>query len=459
MKNLFTIHHKMLAGGLLIAISTLFSCKKLIEIPANPPSQITRAEQFKDSTTTISAVVGVYTYAGGQGFGYNDANFTLSTSLSAHEISPGVKDQAEFYSFTLNQLNSQVVALWQSPFQGMYQINDVLNGITNNANLSPSFVKQITGEMEVTRAFYYFNLVNLFGGVPLVTSINYKATANLPRASSAAVYTQILTDLNDAVKKLPASYSSDGRARPNLYAAQALLAKVHLYQGKWQAAYNEADSIIRSGNYSLNSDLNSVFLDGSNEAIWQLPNSNTFQGTAEAGAFIPNDSSEAPTYIITDSLLNQFEPGDKRLQTWINTVNINGQNLSYPYKYKDKVPTTPATDYMIFRLGEIYLIRAEAAAELNNLGVALADVNTIRARAGLGPITNNTTSQAAVLAAIARERRTELCFEWGNRWFDLIRTGKAGAFLPGYQGYDAMYPLPQAQLILNSTLVQNPGYN
>ena len=433
----------MLAGSLIIAISTLVSCKKLIEIPPNPPTQITREEEFADSTSTMSAVAGVFTYSD-QGVGYSDANLTTATALSAHEVAntQGYGDRSEFYSYTLTPLNNEVTSLWQFPYQAMYQVNDVLNGITNNAKLSASFVKQITGEMEVTRAFYYFNMVNLFGSVPLVTSTDYVANAQLPRASANAVYAQILTDLNDAVKKLPAAYPSSGHVRPNLYTAMALLARVHLYQGQWQAAYNEADSVITKGGFSLETDLNNVFLDGSQEAIWQVPILNPDgTGSADAVNFIPYSNSQTPSYVVTDSLISQFETGDQRLANWVGTsiVPVSSQpddTLYYPAKYKDYSPTTPATDYMMLRLGEVYLIRAEAAAELNNLTGALTDVNTIRTRAGLGASTANATSQAAVLAAVMKERQTELCFEWGNRWFDLKRTWEKRLLNcpSGYQG-------------------------
>jgi hypothetical protein len=466
MKILSFNKNKILAGLLLLALSTFVSCKKLIEIPPNPPTQITRAEQFLDSATAISAVVGVYTYNQGQGFAYSDANLTISTGLSADEISSteSYGDEAEFYSYTLTPVNSEITTLWQYPYQSLYQVNDVLNGIANNNNLSASFIKQITGEMKVVRALYYFNTVNLFGGVPLVTSIDYNTTAHLPRTSVNAVYTQILADLGDAVKKLPAAYPSSGHARPNLYTALALLAKVHLYQGQWQAAYNEADSIIKSGMYSVtNTPLNGVFLDGSNEAIWQLPAISSENQTAEARIFVPNSGS-TPNFLVTPFLLNQFEAGDQRLQNWIGTAVINNQNLYYPFKYKNVLASaTPVEDYMVFRLGEMYLIRAEAAAELNNLSGALADVNIIRARAGLAASTANVTSQTAVLAAVMHERQTELCFEWGNRWFDLKRTGTAGTVLTaektGWQSYDTLYPLPQAQIQLNNQLTQNPGYH
>ena len=457
-----------LAGSLLFAILTFASCKKLIQIPANPPAAITQAEQFADSTTTMSAVAGVYTYDNqGVGFAYSDANLTIATGLSSDEIAnTNSTDQQQFYSYTLNPLNDVVASLWASPYVGLYAVNDILNGITGNNNLSASFIKQISAEMKVVRALYYFNMVNLYGGVPLVTSTDYSTTAHLPRASDSAIYSQIIADLNDAAANLPASYPSAGRARPNLYTAQTLLAKVNLYQGNWQAAYNEADSVINSGAYVLTDSLNNVFLDGSTEAIWQIPAVQAFFATTEGRLFVPNIIGATPDYLVAPFLLNAFEPGDQRLQDWVGVTVINNLNLYYPFKYKNVLASgTPEEDYMIFRLAEVYLIRAEAAAKMPNpnLSSALADINIIRNRAGLPNSTADGTSQTAVLAAVFHERQTEMCFEWGSRWFDLKRTGNVGTVLTaekgGWQPDAALYPIPQAQRQLNSLLTQNPGYN
>jgi hypothetical protein len=143
---------------------------------------------------------------------------------------------------------------------------------------------------------------------------------------------------------------------------------------------------------------------------------------------------------------------------------VNNQNLFYPFKYKNRMASdSPVEDYMVFRLAEIYLIRAEAAARLNNLTGAIADVNTIRNRSGLPATAADVTSSNAVLAAVMKERQTELCFEWGNRWYDLKRTGTAGIVLgaekTNWQANAALYPLPQAQIQLNKQLTQNPGYH
>ncbi|WP_213087098.1 RagB/SusD family nutrient uptake outer membrane protein [Chitinophaga agrisoli] len=452
-------------AGMLIAAASLTSCKKLVTIPSNPPSAITQQQQFADSATAITAVAGVYAYNIGNGFAYTSGQLTTSCGLSADELSYNYADDAlQFYSYNLTPLNSGVITLWGYPYQSIYQVNAVLSGITGNANLSPSFQQQITGEMKVVRALYYFNMVNLFGGVPLVTSISYKETQRLPRSSAADIYDQVKADLTDATEKLTDSYPSAGRARPNLYTAIALLAKVNLYQSNWQSAYNEADSVIRSGLYNLtNTPLTGVFLNGSQEAIWQIPGNQGYYGVSDAQHFIPVSPGAIPRYILTGSLLAAFETGDKRMQDWVGSTVVNGTTVYYPYKYKNvSASSTPTEDQMILRLAEMYLIRAEAAAHLNHLTEALADVNIIRARAGLSASTADPASQTAVLKAVMHERQVELFCEWANRWYDLKRTGTAeavlGAVKPGFSATDALYPIPQAQIQLNNVLTQNPGY-
>ena len=456
--------------GLLLVAASFASCKKLIEIP-NPPSSITQEEQFADSLTTLSAVTGIYTLSNGYGFAYSNVYFTSLPALSADELTyVPVNDFQQFYNYSLTPLNSGITTLWGNIYQSIYQVNTVLGGVTNNNRLSATLQKQITGEMEVVRALYYFSLVNFFGDVPLVTSTDYNVTARLPRSSVAAVYSQIMRDLADARKKLTATYPSAGRLRPNLYTATALLAKVNLYQSHWQSAYNEADSVIRLSGCSLvQTGLGKVFLDGSTEAIWQVPGAQPYgNGVPDAVAFVPTSSSAFPNYIITPFLLSAFETGDQRLANWtasrVRVVNGVNQTQYYPNKYKNRLSTiTPAEDQMILRLAEMYLIRAEAAAHLNNLSQSLTDVNTIRARAGLTASTANPTSQTAVLDAVMHERQTELFCEWSNRWYDLIRTGTAAAVLgtekTGFSANAALYPIPQAQIQLNNLLTQNQGYN
>jgi hypothetical protein len=463
--------YKVTAGLLLMAGMTA-SCKKLIEIPGNPPTEILQSEQFADSATAMTAVAAVYSYAAGTGagFGYADGLLTECTGLSADELISTVSTNTNvtgFYNYGLTRTNSGITQLWNNPYTQLYPVNAILSGVMASASLSASLKTQITGEMKVVRALYYFNLVNLFGGLPLVTSTDYTATANIPRSSADSIYSQIIADLTEAQQTLTPAYPSTGRVRPNLYTASAFLAKVYLFRQQWQNAYNAANLVISSGLYSLVFNPDSVFLNGSNEAIWQLPATGPYEVTAEAYAFVPSVSGTVPKFELTPFLLNAFEPGDLRLKAWtgqsVVTTGTAKDTLYYPYKYKNILTSSPTTeDYMLFRLGDLYLIRAEASAYLGDNAGALADLNLVRARAGLPASAADPSSQTAVLSAIMHERQVELFCEWGNRWYDLNRTGTAasvlGAEKTGWQANAALYPLPQAQIQADAQLVQNPGY-
>jgi hypothetical protein len=173
--------------------------------------------------------------------------------------------------------------------------------------------------------------------------------------------------------------------------------------------------------------------------------------------------------------VNSFEVGDLRAKpkNWIDTITVAGTKYYFPYKYKvNNSPgvTKPSgmTEYfMMLRLGEQYLIRAEARAQLGNIGGAQNDLTAIRARAGLGATTAN--DKASLLAAILDERRHELFTEWGHRWLDLKRTGNIDAVMSvvtpqksngviQWQTFQALYPLPLGDLQKDINLTQNPGY-
>ncbi len=457
----------ILPAAVLLATG-LASCKKLIGIPPNPPTEIVQSQQFADSATTMTAVAQVYSYVGqqtGSGFGYNDAKLPESTGLSSDELiytSTNLPDMTAFIGYGLTNLNSVVGELWTNPYSSLYPINAVIEGVNASNGLSAGFKKQITAEMQVVRALYYFNLVNLFGGVPLSLSTDYNVTDKLSRSSVDSVYTQILADLTSAQQNLSVAYPSSGQIRPNQLVATALLSRVYLYRQQWQQAYDAANTVISSGQYSLPADPNQVFLDGSTEAIWQLPATSLYYVTEEAYDFTPQFGA-APSYIINTWLLNAFEPGDIRAMAWLGQSVVNGDTLYYPYKYKNIQASSPTTeDYMILRLAEQYLIRAEASAELGNGAAALTDINVVRARAGLPASTANPASQTAVLNAVMHERQVELFTEWGHRWYDLKRTGQAGTVLgaekTGWNANAALYPIPIVQLQDDPNLKQNPGY-
>jgi hypothetical protein len=465
MKKIFDIRNLQGLTVLLLVSGLAASCKKLIEIPPNPPTEITQTEVFADSADAVSAVDGIYSnfQVANGGLTIASGTVTMCGGLSADELNTATTNTSmyQYYTYSVLSTNGYVQNFWNA-YTNIYQMNACLQGVSGDSSaISASLRQQLTGEIKVARALYYFNLVNLFGDVPLVTGTNYMVNAQIARTPVDSVYGQILSDLTSAMQLLIPAYPSDGRMRPNLYTAAALLAKVELYQQQWQAAANAASVVINSGVYGLLQNLDSVFLDGSNEAIWQLPARGTFEPVSEATNFVPYANSVQPNYWLTPFLLNAFEPGDLRRVAWLDSNVVNGHVYYYPYKYKNTtLAETPVEDYMIFRLADQYLIRAEALAQQNKLDSALSDLNVIRARAGLAPKTS--VSQSDLLADIMQERRIEDFCEWGNRWYDLKRTGAAASTLSsektGWQTGAALYPLPISQLQNNSLLTQNPGY-
>lgn len=464
-KNL--IYYTFLAGLIWTAVYSS-SCKRLVEIPPNPPTSITQAQVFADSPTAMTALAGVLSYPsnGTNGFTFNDGLLSPMTGLASDELMTSSADHnyTEFYTDNVLPLNIFASNLWADAYTGLYPVNASLEGVAGSTGLSASFRQEMTAELKVVRALYYFALVNLYGPVPVITSTDYKQTSQLGRAPVDSVYSQILRDLLDAKAALGTAYIGNVRQRPNRYAVQALLSKVYLYRQQWQQAYDEAGAITGAGIFSLETDPNNVFLDKSAEAIWQLSAANMYQMTREASTYIPYSTSVTPTYYFAPQLKSAFETGDKRFTAWTraSTVTISGvsQTIYIPYKYKQLQPATPVEDFMVFRLGDILLVHAEAAARLGKLTEALHDLNLVRTRAGLAGST--AVSQDDIIKAILHERQTELFTEWGNRWFDLKRTGTIDAVLspikPNWQSPHALLPVPQNQLDINIALKQNPGY-
>jgi hypothetical protein len=359
-------------------------------------------------------------------------------------------------------------------------VNLALERLSISNSLTPAVKQQLMGEAKFLRAFFYFYLTNLYGDVPLTTSSDYTANAVLSRSSQQLVYQQIIADLLSAQSLLSNGYvaadaetATTERVRPNKWAATALLARAYLYTGDWADAIKQATAIINnSSEYNL-VPLNNVFLKNSNEAIWQWQPVTTGWNTWDALVFVLPASGPSPgsnighhPVFLSPQLQNSFEAGDQRKLNWLDSVDVNGTTYYYPYKYKSATLNAPVTEYtMVLRLGEQYLIRAEAEAENNDSGDAITDLNIIRTRAGL-PNYAGATDKTSVLAAIMHERQVELFTEWGHRWLDLKRTGNINAVMTAVAPTKgttwnpdwALYPLPLYDITQDPKLTQNPGY-
>ncbi|RBQ02440.1 RagB/SusD family nutrient uptake outer membrane protein [Pedobacter miscanthi] len=464
MKNSFKYTGQARLALMLITLLTTFGgCKKLIENNASG-GQLLDKEVYKDSTTVKGALAGMYSSL--------ITNNRYSVLMSGF---PGYSaDELTNYNlepvnqFVLNSIlttNTEVNNnLWSAPYSVIYAANAIIENVPAGSNLTPKFQAQSIAEARFIRAFCYFYLINLFGDVPLVTTTDVDANKTSPRSPEAAVYSQITDDLLFAQANLPASYilSAGARTRANKWAATALLARTYLYQGNWAAAETQATSLLDNTALFGLEDLNRIFVPTSKEAILQLYN-DASGINPYASAMLPSPTAPTiPKYVFTEQLKNAYaaETGDARRTAWTITVTApNAIVYTCPAKYKGTTPGN-AEYFTLFRLGEQYLIRAEARAQLNNLTGSRADLLMIRQRAGLGATPAN--DKNALLLAVERERRIELSCEMGHRWFDLKRTARAntvlGAVKPTWKPEAALYPIPADQRSRNGNLTQNPGY-
>ena len=464
----------------LLALST--SCNKLIAVPDNAGGQLVTSKVFTDSLNATAGVLGMYTSAA-----LTNKSIDIYTGLTSDELLYG-GTQPAYLALYFDSLYAgsrtaaaPVADVWTNFYakNALYQANAALEGLAadQDSTLSTVAKNQLTGECEVVRAFSYFNLVNLYGGVPLAIGSGYQENRILPRTSVDLVYQQITKDLLDAQAKMQPAYPSAGRQRPNRYTASALLARVYLYNKQWASAQAMADTVIKCGLYSLAPNLANVFLDNSTEAVWQLgANSSSAPKAAPGGTpFYTTAPILAPGYILASPLVQAFEPGDARKTKWTATVTgfwitnsgaIGNGDYSYATKYRNvgtNVFNNTTEDLMMVRLAEMYLIRSEALARQGDLAGAMQDVNTIRSRAGLTtPVTAATLP--AALGLILHERQVEFFCEWGHRWMDLKRMDSVGAVMsrtkPSWpaDGHAALFPISFGEFQANPYLVQNPGY-
>jgi len=467
------------------------SCKKFVQIPP-PNTEIVSASVFNNSNTVTSALTAIYSgmYNNGESYNIADNQGFLADELTNYSTQQA---QLQFYTNSLSALDDN--GQWVNGYNYIYQANNLIEGLQNNANISPAIAQQITGEAKFIRAFWHFYLTIEYGAIPFVTTTDYKINQALARTPQPDVYTQIITDLNDAASLLSNNYvdesdttTSTDRIRPNKGAAEALLARAYLYAGKYDSAKIEATNVIANGQYQLCTDLsllmnpnstNFVFMANSTEAIWQLgiPQPQGVSNTADATNFIltasPNNYGNINCSTISTQLFNAFDSGDQRKTNWIGVYTTSNPTVNYyfPYKYQS-YNTNTITEYtMVLRLAEQYLIRAEAEANLGDIAGATNDLNVIRARAGLPPSSILTASSSLQQAdsAILHERQVELFTEWGHRWFDLNRTGavttvmgppgnvchtKGGTWNSDWQ----LYPLSHSEIGYDKNLSQNPGY-
>ena len=415
----------------------------------------------------------------------------------------GVNDQPQLgllEDFVATPSNTHVNASFEHKYSGIFRANIVLEKVPE-INMDEDQKARILAEASFLRAFYYFELVTLFGGVPMVDHVLTPDEYKIPRASAEEIWGLIESDLIAAIPDLPfkSELGAANLGRATKGAARSLLGKAYIYQEKWTDAVSVLAEVVNSGEYTLDPDYANVFNEagehgsGSVFEINRTPlgggNWGNVNGSLEGN--MTNVFQRARGQfggwgfnIPTQDLVDEYETDDPRLgqsifmvgdvmgDRGVFTKDATGQDHDY---YSRKYFMTQAEQDLavgdplingisndrVIRYADVLLLYAEALAESGNEALARQQVNAVRARARAGApfiLPDVASSGAQLIDDIRHERRVELALE-GHRFFDLVRWGLGPTELDGFQaGKHELFPIPLKQIQLNPNLDQNPGY-
>lgn len=443
---------------LFVVMSFTYGCEDFLELDV-PKDQIFQESAFKEEKTAVAVMANIYTSLRNEGFlcgntrgiGYLMGCYTDEL----HVTVPGDTDYKLFFHLTVSPVNTTVKNLWDVSYKQLYAVNNLLEGLERSDHLKEEVVKQLKAEALLVRGLLHFYLCQTFGSVPYVTVTDYNVNKNITRLNVDAVMQNAMNDLLEAEKLLEEVPQIPSKIRITASAVQGFLARMYLYQENWGASYQYALKVINSGLFELEP-LDKVFLKDSKSAIWHFKpvanNTNTLEGTNYIFTSVP-----APFAELNENLLLSFESGDFRKTEWTKVVGSS----AHAYKYRQRGPTSASVEHsVVLRIEEIYLIAAEAAAEMNDWVNFNNYINLLRNRAKLEELSVADRESASIY--ILAERRVELFCEFGHRFFDLKRKNRLqllSVLKPSWEQKHSLLPLPETELQLNPNLMpQNPGY-
>lgn len=477
-------------------ILILNSCSKSFLNEA-PTAHLSTATYYQTAADARAAMNAVYAAARPQNFFALYYKIVIGDIMSddAAKGGGGASDVAEIQQlklFVAKPDNSYVQNAWQYNFHGVYLANLVLSKISS-INMDAAQKTEILAEARFFRAYYYLQLVELFGNVPLITKPLETGDFDQSQATPGAIWTQIETDVDSAAVYLPeqSELTSDEYGRATKGAAYALLMNAYMWEKKWKEAEQLGDQIIHSGQYHLADDYNKIWTTagefgpgsifeismadipgkdvGSNVNLWEASRSSWGYG------FV------CPT----QNLVDAFEKGDPRLSATViynnekmpdgTVANTTPSPTGY-YNMKYWLPTNEIpynnggsaadgpTNERVYRLAVIMLWDAEASVHNGDIAHATDLVNQVRARAReSGGNTDRSVLPPYIVVTlddVYQEERVETALGDHLRFYNLVRTGRAAQILPGYkEGVNNYLPIPLREIQLsNGVLKQNPGY-
>jgi hypothetical protein len=461
------------------------SCDVLDQVPE---SNFTPANFYKNADDAKAAVNSVYDPMNTADM-YNQVMWIIQDQATddsewggGRSTANQAKNDLDKYTFT--PATSTFLSVWSTIYRGINRANTVLERVPGIA-MDTELQGRLLAETKFMRGFYYFTLVRLFGGVPLLlketTSLN---NLQVSRATAEEVYAQVIKDFSEAEAVLPLTYTGADKGRATKGAATAFLAKVYLTREDWANAALKAKQVIDSGVYDLWANYSDAFLianKNGKEAVFEVQalgggfNEGSFmQGYMRPNFDRVNNIAGFGDDPVTKNLYDTYTAADKRRDVNIRVYSATSTpaapaSVDYPayvYKYLDPSATANgegSNNFPIIRYPDVLLMYAEA---LNEQGAGNAEafnaINKIRTRAGLAALPS-TLSQAAFRDAVLLERRLELAFE-GHRWYDLVRTKRLVSAMKAQNPLivvtdkNYLFPIPQTERDANPNLTQNPEF-
>ena len=472
--------------SILFVLFLMVSCKKdFIEL--TPVSTVAIDVLFKTDKDYQDAVVGAYSILRVQG--PNIWNFSDLPSDDTEQQFLTSVSQVSIDNFTININDNLLINTWRNYYNLISRCNLVLSKLATADAAVITNKDRHTAEAKFLRALAYFDLVRIFGDVPMVTTpLTTEEAYKSVREKKDKIYDEvIIKDLQDAETKLPLKYTGADVGRATRGAAKALLGKVYLTRKDFVKAEAKLQEVTTMG-YALLPNFNDLFDyqkdEHHSEYIFDIEyEENISLGSSFTNTFAPAYANVLTFYGITgqggsagspsEELFTLFPPNDKRKDitvakgytdnngVYIPTPTFDIRTFTKKYFTKTVRANDSKANWKVIRYADVLLMYAEALNENGKTALALENLNKVHVRAGLAPLVNLT--QTGLREAVYLERRLELYLE-GHRWFDLVRTGRALAVMQsrGMKDYMTVFPIPLGQIqIINDPAVfpQNPGYN
>lgn len=457
---------------------TMMSCGKDFLEPV-PTSAVSAVGYYETEEQLEAGVINMYDGIQGVNSTSTNDNHAIQVEFYLTEMrsdntrtKSSEGEAAQFESYTIESTNGIVADYYRSMYDVIFRANTVLENIA----VATTKGAQFEGEAKFVRAYAYFNLVRLFGDVPLLDRVVAPSETDIQftRVSTNTIYDLIVSDLTTAASNLNDNYKS----RASKSGAEALLAKVHLTLGNYDQAKNLCESVLNAG-FSLEPEFKDVFYsEGNNEVIFSIgyvPDDNNDSQNFSAEWLNAVGRTAGVNYVTTEAVAALDAMGGNRTAySYRQDALQNEQNQVVKYlpdgdedlgiEVGANDPILAGNDWIVLRYADVLLMHVEAiiGAGVNTVDpAAIASFQEVRARAGITDPVSEVTKQQ-----LLDERRVELAFE-NHRLFDLIRFGSAIDILSAFSadngyafsGTSLLLPIPQREIGLsNGLLTQNPGY-